>query len=296
VTASLEAIVRRLSEASVDGTNAYRDIAWDAPENSIWSHDPRWILPEWEVLGSSEWYRDQSVEVRARIGLERTAAFMRTGVDFESGLIAGLIVYATSLPNTDPRFRYVYHEIAEETQHSLMFQEFVNRSGCDPVHSVTATLDGATAELARELPALFFLQVLAGEEPIDFIQRRWLAGRAERHPLLERINRVHCADEARHISFARATVRGVVEQLSADQRRRVRYQAPLTVTRFACHMLLPVPPQLVRWGVPEGVQRDLAKGPVMKRLVWECTARTAGLCREMGLVDDRTACLWPADP
>src|SRR3989454_8600620 len=30
-----------------------------------------------------------------------------------------------------PEFRYVYHEVIEEAQHSLMFQEFVNRSGFD---------------------------------------------------------------------------------------------------------------------------------------------------------------------
>ena len=43
----------------------------------------------------------------------------------------GLLEFASTLPNGAPEFRYAYHEIIEEAQHSLMFQEFVNRSGFD---------------------------------------------------------------------------------------------------------------------------------------------------------------------
>jgi hypothetical protein len=56
---------------------------------------------------------------------------MKIGYEFESVLKRGLLEYAAKLPSGSPEFRYVYHEVIEEAQHSLMFHEFVNRTGFD---------------------------------------------------------------------------------------------------------------------------------------------------------------------
>ena len=56
---------------------------------------------------------------------------MKAGLQFESVLKRGLLEYAFRLPDGVPEFRYAYHEVIEEAQHSLMFQEFVNRAGLD---------------------------------------------------------------------------------------------------------------------------------------------------------------------
>ena len=63
----------------------------------------------------------------------------------------------------------------EEAQHSLMFQEFVNRSGFD-AQAWTADRIGARVivSLGRRFPPLFFTFVLGGEDPIDHVQRREL--------------------------------------------------------------------------------------------------------------------------
>ena len=66
---------------------------------------------------------------RARLGCELVASKMKIGLHFESILKRGLLEFASTLPNGAPEFRYAYHEVIEEAQHSLMFQEFVNRSG-----------------------------------------------------------------------------------------------------------------------------------------------------------------------
>ena len=63
------------------------------------------------------------------IGLHRVCAAFKVGMQFENLLQRGLLAYACRLPNGAPEFRYVHHEIIEESQHSLMFQELVNRSG-----------------------------------------------------------------------------------------------------------------------------------------------------------------------
>jgi len=57
--------------------------------------------------------------------------------------------------------------------------------------------------MSRLFPPLFFVGVLAGEDPVDHLQRLQLQGDRELHPLVERIMRIHITEEARHLSFAR---------------------------------------------------------------------------------------------
>src|SRR5262249_47979467 len=47
------------------------------------------------------------------------------GWQFESVLKRGLLEFALRLPDDAPEFRYCYHEVIEEAQHSLFFREFV---------------------------------------------------------------------------------------------------------------------------------------------------------------------------
>src|SRR5438270_8949384 len=68
-------------------------------------------------------------------------------------------------------------------------------------------------KLGRRFPELFFLFVLGGEEPIDYVQRQELRGGHDVHPLLERIMRIHVTEEARHLSFARHYLKRNVPKL-----------------------------------------------------------------------------------
>src|SRR5262249_2509505 len=125
-------LVARLSHQSVvKHFDAYADVPWDSPEFRIDPDDPRWELPPGDELGGAAWYRSQVPGIRSRIGLHMMATFMKIGLQFEGVLKEGLLEFALRLPNGSPEFRYTYHEIIEEAQHSLMFQEFVNRTGFD---------------------------------------------------------------------------------------------------------------------------------------------------------------------
>ena len=127
---AFEALVARLSQQSVTKHfDAYADVPWDEEAYRIEPEDPRWELPADDPLGATEWYQCLAQPTRARLGLEMVASKMKIGLEFESVLKRGLLEYATTLPNRSPEFRYAYHEVIEEAQHSLMFQEFVNRSG-----------------------------------------------------------------------------------------------------------------------------------------------------------------------
>jgi hypothetical protein len=201
-----EALLGRLSHQSVvKHFDAYADIAWDSTELALDPEDPRWELPADDSLGATAWYCALPQSTRARLGLDWVASQMKIGLEFESVLKRGLLEFAATLPNGSPEFRYAYHEVIEEAQHSLMFQEFVNRSGFDAAGLGRLERLGARLiiSLGRRFPPLFFTFVLGGEDPIDYVQRRDLRGGRAIHPLLERVMRIHVTEEARHLSFAR---------------------------------------------------------------------------------------------
>lgn len=284
--------VEQLSAAAArHGTDAYRDVDWDHPDHVVDPDDERWQLPAWDPLAATDWYRDQAPATRSRLGLERVVRFLKTGIEFEAFLQQGLLRFALALPDGSPVFRFVHHEIVEEAQHSMMFQELVNRAALDlPGHPEANPAHRSVVEAADTAPELFFLCVIGGEEPIDHLQRR--AIREPRlHPLLRRVNRLHVADEARHLSFAHGRLCATVPALPERRRRRLRYQAPLVVERMARRMVEPPAGLLDRYDVPAEVRAEVADGPALRHLLTAATAKVAATARACGIVD-RTEAVW----
>jgi hypothetical protein len=291
-------LVARLSRQSVEKHfDAYGDVSWDEPAYRIDPADFRWEIPADTGLGATEWYRSQPPDLRARIGLHGIAANMKAGLQFESILKRGLLEYAFGLPDGSPEFRYVYHEVIEEAQHSLMFQEFVNRTGL-AVPGLTWDLKlGArrAMRMARTFPALFFVFVLGGEDPIDHVQRTALRSGRELHPLLERIMRIHVTEEARHLSFARQYLRATVPNLAPRQRRAIAIQAPVILATMASVMMRP-PRELVRtYAIPKAVLTEAyGPGTPSRDEVRASLRKVRALLTELGLVTPVSMRLWKA--
>jgi P-aminobenzoate N-oxygenase AurF len=291
-------LVERLSHQSVvKHFDAYADVPWDDPAYAIDPRDSRWELSATHPLGATSWYRQQPAEVRAGIGLHGIVANMKAGLQFESILKRGLLEYAFALPNRAPEFRYVYHEVIEEAQHSLMFQEFVNRSGLD-IGGLTWDIKfGARRVLgfARRFPELFFVFVLGGEDPIDHVQRTTLRSGRDLHPLLERIMRIHVTEEARHLSFARQYLRANVPALSRRRRRRIAMQAPFILGTMASVMMRP-PRSLVRtYGIPKPVLAEAyGPGTPSRDEVRASLRKVRSLLIELDLVTPMSRRLWKA--
>src|SRR2546428_9383600 len=130
IAATYQHLLRRLSHQSVvKHFDAYADIDWDADEYRIDPEDPRWELGSDDVLGATAWYRAQPQAARARLGLHLVATKMKVGTQFENVLQRGLLQFAWTLPHRAPDVRYAYHAVSDEGHRSLMFQEFVNRTG-----------------------------------------------------------------------------------------------------------------------------------------------------------------------
>ncbi len=288
----------RLSRLSVDRHfEAYTDVAWDSSDMALVPDDPRLDLPGHDPLGASEWYRSQPAAVRARIGLYRYAAFMKVGWHFENLLQRGLLRYAFTLPNGAPEFRYLHHEIIEESQHTLMFQEFTNRSRL-PVRGMPRSLrvlaELTIVPLSRWFPSMFFVFVLGGEDPIDHLQRRQLEDGAVRHPLVERIMRIHVTEEARHLSFARHHLRHDVPALGFVRRHLLAAVAPIVLGIMSRLMLRP-PADLVRNNrIPRSVVRQAFGSLEGSQLLKDSVAKTRRLWVELGLVNPASKLLWKA--
>jgi len=291
-------VLARLSRQSVEKHfDAYVDIPWDDPEWAIDQADPRWELAPDAPLAGTDWYRSQPAETRSRLGLHLVVSNMKAGLQFENILERGLLEYAFALPDRSPEFRYAYHEIIEESQHSLMFQEFVNRSGLD-APGLTWDLrlgSRAVVQMARRFPAMFFVFVLGGEDPIDHVQRRTLRSGRELHPLIERIMRIHVTEEARHLSFARQYLRHHVPQLPARRRLALSVQAPVVLSTMASVMMRP-PRHLVReYEIPAGVIRQTyGRGTPSRQQVRESLRKVRALLVELGLVTSVSKRLWRA--
>src|SRR6266566_6342154 len=234
---------------------------------------------------------------RARLGLHLVATKMKIGTQFENVLQRGLLEFAWTLPNGAPEFRYVYHEVIEEGQHSLMFQEFVNRTGFDVAGLGFWDRLGARRVIAtaRRFPALFFVFVLGGEDPIDHVQRTALRGGQPIHPLLRRIMQIHVTEEARHLCFARSYLRTEVPRLGAARRASLALQAPLVLGQMAQAMLRPSADVVRTHGIPAGVIAEAyTRNPRHRENTLAALAKLRDLCCEVGIVTPWSVRLWRA--
>jgi para-aminobenzoate N-oxygenase AurF len=289
-------LVRRLAHQSVaKHFDAYADIAWDDPDYRIDPDDPRWELGPDDALGATAWYRAQPPAVRSRIGLRLYATFMKIGVQFESVLKRGLLEFADRLPAGSPEFRYAYHEIIEEAQHSLMFQEFVARTGFDIPGLSWWQRIGArqVIRFGRTFPELFFVFVLGGEDPIDHVQRTALRSGRPLHPLLKRIMQIHVTEEARHLCFARHYLRRHAATLGPVKRFVLASRAPIILAIMAQLMMRPSPDLVRAHGIPAAViDEAYTRNPVHRAYTLVALRKVRDLLAELGLVTPVSQRLW----
>ncbi|MBC9733562.1 AurF N-oxygenase family protein [Nocardioides marmotae] len=288
--------LRTLSEASVhQHFDAFLDIAWDDPAYAVDPTDRRWVLPAADVLGGHPWYRGLPLERQVEIGLYRQANITKVGLQFEQILISGLMNYAFSLRNGSPEFRYSTHEATEECHHTQMFQEFVNRSGQDVAGGtwIFRAVAPFLPLFAKWVPFAFFYGVLAGEEPIDHVQKAVLRAGDEMHPLLRRIMQIHVAEEARHIGFAHTYLEHRAPRLGRVQRAALSLVVPLLM-RWLCDQILRPGRRARRdMGIPRSVVRDVWWSRAESRkFLRDLFADVRMLAERTGMMNPVSRLLW----
>ena len=290
--------LRILSEASVERHfDAFTDIPWDDPEYAVVPNDPRWILPEADPLGATDWYRSLSTDRQIEIGMYRQANIMKVGLQFEQILIAGLMNYAFRLPNGQAEFRYSTHEATEECHHTQMFQELVNRIGIEVAGGPRwfRALAPIMPLAAGPLSFGFFVGVLAGEEPIDHVQKSILRSGENRHPLITRIMQIHVAEEARHIGFAHQYLRHKAPRLKTYQRGLISVIMPV-IMRVLCDAIIKPTPAMRRdLQIPDHVVDEVWwDGEASRKMLRDMFGDVRMLADDLNLMNPVSRRVWRA--
>ena len=286
-----------LADASVHRHfEPYVDIAWDDPEYAVTAGDRRWILSEsTDPLGRHPWYLALPEDKKIAIGMWRQANVAKVGLQFEQLLIGGVINHVFTEPNGSAEFRYCTHEVIEECNHTLMFQEMVNRVGLDvpggpgyfKVLAPFLTLAG------KFLPTVFFTGILAGEEPIDHLQKGILRSGEDIHPIMHGVMRIHVAEEARHISFAHKFLAHRVPKMSRPSRFALSIAFPITM-RVLCDVIV-IPPKefWAEFDIPKSVKKDLFwRRPESRQSLRDYFADVRALAEEIGLMNSVSRRVW----
>ncbi|MDQ2724066.1 MAG: diiron oxygenase [Actinomycetota bacterium] len=287
--------IDRLSRLSAGrGHDAYTDIAWDDPEMALDVGDPRLSLVDFEPITRTGWYRSLSPEEQGTVGAWKIASSLRVGCDFENFLQQALLRRVLARRGGQSEFRYAHHEVIEESQHTLMFNELVQRSGLAATgmprwQRFVSNL--AIGRLATLRPAAFFLLVLTGEEPADRMQRRALAV-GVRHPLVERIMRIHVAEEARHVAFAKVRLGQMVPRLTTLDRHLLAMAGPIVLTIGARLMAVPGTDVARGLGVDRRVLLDAYRTPYGRAYLADLVVKPRSTLAELGLSTGPARLLW----
>jgi hypothetical protein len=253
------------------------------------------VLPKVDPLGSHDWYLALPIERQIEIGMARQACIAKVGWQFESVLIRGILEYTFWAKNNDPQFRYLMHEVTEETHHIQMFQELVNRIGVDTpgARPWFKWIQTFLPLAGRWLPAIFVTGVLAGEEPIDHVQKLILRSNQEQHPLLTRVMQIHIAEEARHISWAHEYLRRTAARMGVVDRFVFSLAFPV-VMRMLCDIIVkPTPEFRKTYGVPRKVVRELYwASPESRKMLRDLFSDVRMLAEESNLMNPISRLIW----
>jgi hypothetical protein len=274
--------------------DAYADIAWDAPEHRIDVSDPIWELQPGEMLASTRWYQALPADRRRLVGLDLICTFMRIGSQFESSLVRGLLEFAHSFPDGAPERRYAMHEAIEECQHIQMFREFVARSGLNVpgLPERLRALGHLVTRMARTRPAVFWVFVMGGEDPIDYVQRRALHDERPLHPLIRRIIQVHVTEEARHLCFARMFIEEQVRSWPAARRHAFGLASAPILSHMTHLMLHPTQSFIERHRIPPEAMAEAYGGARYREQRLGAVAKIRDHFRACGLLTKDVELVW----
>ncbi len=226
VTVDADTRIDRLSSASV------RRVL-EPEELFDWSSlGPGQVIGD-ELLSVRGLHLDLDADTRARLSREEVAAMLEMGIRFEAVLNAGFALQiAEHRPATDPRTTYMLHEIAEETRHQRAFIRLIQELGPEATNPfargpVERVINFNIRRFIR-MPAFLMVLVLAGEEIPDLLQKL-ASEHPDTDPLLAAVNRYHRQEEARHLSFARATLPELYGGAGRLERARIRWLAPVVI-------------------------------------------------------------------
>ena len=194
------------------------------------------ILPD-DLLSLCDLGLDLTAEQKAKLSREEGASMLDMGARMESILNTGFSMMIAQAPDlTDPRVRFLLHEIGEETRHQRMFIRLIDQirpTAADPMRGGAMMRRIERLFINRQIakPAFFHVLVLAGEEIPDLLQRRAVEHEGT-DPFLREVNRYHRSEEARHLSYARTVFPELWLSAGPVERQWVRHVGPRVISQM----------------------------------------------------------------
>ncbi len=287
-TDTLPRTARRATQLTAASERATLDpftaVDWDIPIDDRAYHLP----PEWlPRYGTAEWAA-MNPATRIEYSRHECAALCGAGIWFENRLMQIVLQHLAELPVTSPAHRYLLVEVADECRHSTMFGEYIRRAGT-PAYGPCA--DISTLDTLGDVPgkrALGYLLILAVEELLDAINRATMKDNRT-HPVSRQIAKLHVAEEARHVSFAKTYLTEIWPTLDADERHAVQSLAPAAVSVVAD---LTVDPAVYETLGIAGGEQVARTNPHHRARIIEGLAKLTDFLRQLGVIDESSAQTW----
>ncbi|MFE3171216.1 diiron oxygenase [Amycolatopsis sp. NPDC059090] len=182
--------------------NSLVEIDWDAPQDP----DLFYMPPETISLYGTPLWEEMSHRERVELSRQEVANTFSRAVWFENTLNQGLLRTMLYQDPTSPHVHYALTELGDETRHMVMFGKMVSAIGAEPYRLSRLQVLAVQAMPFLYRGLMLYVAALCGEEVIDDVQRKYLA-HPGLQPIVAQTMRIHIAEEARHIRFAREGVR-----------------------------------------------------------------------------------------
>lgn len=204
---SLKAAVETLSEKSRQAFSNPFDAAI-FPANVAVGEE--WFTsPELISLYGTDEYQKLDERQQKTLSFYETVNFFSLNIHGERMLLEGL-AHRLYDPATRDVSKYLHHFLDEENKHMVYFATFCLRYAGKIYRDRKVTFPRQYAPGEEDL--LFFGRVMIFEEVVDYFNRH-MANDARLAPVAREINRLHHADESRHLVFGRKMVQELFEQV-----------------------------------------------------------------------------------
>ena len=283
-----EELAGRLLKASAKQSfDPLVEIDWDAPiDKSKWSMRPERM----SLYGTYLWDRmseDQKKEL-CRLELASTYYLVMIG---EQGLMQMILRHVYDKDPTSKYVQYAWVEIADECRHSTMFAKYIDKLGyLDDISMGWLMRNAFRFQKAHASGALAFFAILFVEELFDHIQRETMADDTL-CPLARAISRIHVIEEARHMAYARESLKMDWAKLGPVMRARYRYGFALIAFSYAYYLINPK--VYARVGLdPKEARKVALSNPNWTTSRVECMRKMTDLLRDIGALGGADEKLW----
>lgn len=278
----MNAVLDRIAEHGRPYADPVAAVDWQAADAA------RPWLPKSLLVGPDAGVRLEEAEFMTLSRAEFTR-LCAAGLWLE-GLLINRVTETGLLGIETEEARVMLQEIREETGHSLMFLEMIDRAG----HDDRPRLEGislltAVAKRLRVESAEFWAMVFIGETVTDaFAVKALKISQAENEPICpvaEQVLSLHHREEAKHIAAARQFLAARISRMSRYRRWAFARTLSRLLDLFLDATMYSSAASLERAGLPnaQGLARALRADPWRRSVAADCAGPAVSLLARDGL-------------